>query len=138
MLKGVLSRLRPVCAAIVALALVTGNLAACAGWTATPEARMACCLDEAACPMHAAVPRDGEAERAISQADADSCCAASEREQSSQSSPAFVLASALTPVAGPIALLAATALPHDTIWLSHVPIVAAATPTHLLLSVFLV
>src|SRR5688572_13110784 len=74
------------------LALLAGNVALCAGWAATPEARMACCAEGAACPMHRPAPPDSHTQRVLSQAQADSCCASSERNTSSRSTPSFVVA----------------------------------------------
>lgn len=62
----------------IMLALSVGNMALCAGWQATPEARMACCSTGVACPMHQATPTSAT-DHSVSQADADQCCASSQR-----------------------------------------------------------
>jgi hypothetical protein len=122
--------------ATLVLALVTaaGNLAPCAGWRTTPEARMACCTDDAACPMH----KDGAgaASRPLTQAAADSCCASPVGDDAAPTA-AYVLSAIvdLAPVAPPAR--------HSAIW----PLASArfdqpppprAVPRHLLLSVLLV
>jgi hypothetical protein len=82
---------------LAALALATvlsvGNVAVCAGWAATPEARMACCVGSSDCPMHAGGHDHGR----MTQAEADSCCAASETDRS-QSSPLTLAALSVPPV----------------------------------------
>ena len=123
--------------ALLTLALAAGQAGVCAGWMATPEARMACCSDDGPCPMHKSESEDGPT-RVVSQAEADRCCAASEHEDStpSQSNAAFfvTLAVALSPIPG---LLPAPEA-HADIWRASVPIPASHVPKHLLLSVFLV
>jgi hypothetical protein len=126
-------------AAIVAiLTLSIGNLAVCAGWQATPEARMACCMNGTSCPMHKSEPHGSRSKQTISQVQADSCCAAaSNRTRSSVASAAFVVASttALPPVAGVVVPVPALALQE---WRALVPLPVSAVPKHLLLSVLLV
>ena len=118
-------------------ALAAGQAGVCAGWMATPEARMACCSDDGPCPMHKSESEDGPT-RVVTQAEADRCCAASEHEDSTpaQSSAGFflTLAVALSPIPG---LLPAPEA-HADIWRASVPIPASHVPKHLLLSVFLV
>lgn len=122
---------------LLTLALAAGQAGVCAGWMATPQARMACCSDDGPCPMHKSESEDGPT-RVVSQAEADRCCAASEHEDStpSQSNAAFfvTLAVALSPIPG---LLPAPEA-HADIWRASVPIPASHVPKHLLLSVFLV
>lgn len=125
---------------LLCLSLAAGNAAVCAGWAATPEARMACCTDEESCPMH----RDDDAPRSVSgrqlsQAQADTCCASSEREQSNTSNPTL-LAAISNAVLGPVTVLSATvpALVVTDGWRTVVPLPQAAVPRYVLLSVFLV
>ena len=124
-------------AVLLTLALAAGQAGVCAGWMATPEARMACCSDDGPCPMHKSESEDGPT-RVVTQAEADRCCAASEHEDStpSQSNAAFfvTLAVALIPVPG---LLPAPEA-HAEIWRASVPIPTGHVPKHVLLSVFLV
>lgn len=123
-------------ALVLTLALAGGNVAVCAGWTATPEARMACCADGGACPMHRSESRSNGP---ITQAEADSCCASSEGDDSTQST-ATVAAALSNAVLGPAVILpaGAPALSLKTPSRANVPVPRAAVPKYLLLSVFLV
>ena len=126
-------------AVLLCLGLVGGNTAAvCAGWLATPEARMACCTGHGPCPMHKSDSHDQGGKRLISQAEADRCCASSEREESAPSSPSFVIAVALAPVTIPVPFVAPEIGPAFDAWRTVVPIPAAHVSKHLLLSVLLV
>jgi hypothetical protein len=125
-------------AMVAVLALCVGNLAVCAGWQVTPEARMACCRDEATCPMHKSERHNSGSKHVVSQAQADSCCAASERNDSSTTRTAFVSSGivALAPVTVPLTI--PTALPALQGWRALVPLPVSPVPKHLLLSVLLV
>src|SRR4029453_12311293 len=72
--------------------LMGGNAAICAGWLATPETRMACCSEGHECPMHKGDSQSSRSGRVLTQAQADSCCASSERKNSDQSNPSFATA----------------------------------------------
>ena len=123
-------------AAVLVLAIAAGHTAICAGWLPTPEARMACCADESNCPMHAGDGAGGAAARTITQAEADSCCAAAEREPLSVTPP-FVL----QPIAAAswvVSLDPAPVAPIDDLWRTFVPLRATLTPRHLLLAVLIV
>ena len=126
-------------AAIAAVAVLTvGNLASCAGWQGTPEARMACCRDEAACPMHASPAGDTGSAPVLTQADADRCCAgATDRTPSSSPGLAFAINSIadLPVIAAAIGPRPAPAL--DT-WRALVPHPVSPVPRHLLLTVLVV
>jgi hypothetical protein len=123
-------------AAIVTLALATGQVGVCAGWLPTPEARMACCSDES-CPMHKS--DESGSTRVLTQADADRCCAASEQDDATPSPSnllnlitlGFVLNSAPAGLSVP-------EHHHAEIWRASVPIPIPHVSKHLLLSVFLV
>jgi hypothetical protein len=120
------------------LALCAGNIAVCAGWQATPEARMACCMIGTECPMHKSEGHDRSAKAAFSQAQADTCCAASsQRRDSSTAGTTFVSSGAigLVPV---VVVIAPTTRPPLPEWRALVPLPVSSTPKHLLLSVFLV
>ena len=122
---------------LLTVALAAGQAGVCAGWMATPEARMACCSDDGPCPVHKSDSENGPT-RVVTQAQADRCCAASEHEDSAPS-PSYgaffvTLAVALSPIPG---LLPAPEA-HADIWRASVPIPASPVPKHLLLSVFLV
>lgn len=100
---------------------------------------MACCSKGDACPMH-----DGESHRTgsgrvITQSQADSCCAASEREDSRQPGPT-VAATITTAVLGTVTA-APDSVPARVLsdgWRTQVPIPTPQIPKHVLLSVFLV
>jgi hypothetical protein len=122
---------------VLGLATAPGNLAMCAGWKPTPEARLACCARDGMCPMRAHGAATAASHHTITQASADSCCAAADRDGATPSS-AYVLAG---PVATPTAALPAFDLgPH---WRAPLrafesPPPARAVARHLLLSVILI
>jgi hypothetical protein len=127
-------------AALVALlTLVVGNIAVCAGWQATPEARMACCMNGATCPMHKSDShKHSSSTRVVSQAQADSCCAAAaQRRDSSAAGSTFA-------TSGVIALAAVTVFTVPPIafasqeWRALVPLPLSSVAKHVLLSIFLV
>ena len=115
-----------------------GNVAVCAGWAPTPEERMACCSDSE-CPMHKGDSQSSGSARVITQAQADGCCASSEHETSSESSPTFVAAISSAVLGTGVALpptLPALVLSDG--WRMLAPIPTAHVPKHVLLSVFLI
>jgi hypothetical protein len=123
----------------VTFGLVAGNASMCAGWLATPEARMACCADESECPMHKGDSQHSSSHRVVTQAQADSCCAAAEGQNSNQSSPSFVTAiTAAVLGVGVVQPGDVPALVLSDAWRASVPIPIAPVPRHVLLSVFLV
>jgi hypothetical protein len=135
----VLSLVRRLAAVVAILALSVGNVAVCAGWESTPEARMACCMDDMSCPMHKAESHHSDSTRILSQAQADSCCAAaSNRHDSASPSSAFASSGALAPVQVAAALPAPHAVPALQGWRALVPLPVSPVPKHLLLSVLLV
>jgi hypothetical protein len=124
---------------LLILVLSASNAAVCAGWMPTPEARMACCSEGGGCPMHKSGSHEPGSHRMLTQSEADRCCAASERDNSSQSIPTFPL------IISSAVLGAAVALPTSvpTLVLSAAWRIVAPVPTtpvdkHVLLSVFLV
>lgn len=126
--------------AVLALVLVisAGDLGRCAGWEATAEARMACCVDGDVCPMHSSGNRGPtDSTRVVSQAEADSCCAAGERDDASPAARATagVIAPAVLPQ--PI-LLAPLTTSDDVSWRISAPITVDSVPRHLRHSVLLV
>lgn len=138
-LEPVLRFCRQLSAAVLTLALTAANGAVCAGWLPTPEARMECCSEGDTCPMHKGESDGTGSDRVITQAQADSCCASSERDNISQPSP--TLAAAITPpVLGAAVVLPASvpALVLSDGWRTTAPIPTAPAPKHVLLSVFLV
>ena len=115
-----------------------GNAAVCEGWAATPEARMACCNDGQPCPMHKG-RSEGSATQSVTQAQADSCCALSEQEQSGQSNQAFA-APVSSAVLGP-GIVVPPAQPRLVVtdaWRTGTPVPSPPVSKHVLLSVFLI
>jgi hypothetical protein len=122
------------------MAIAIGNGALCAGWASTPAARMACCAGITQCPMHASDGHSSASPRTVTQDQADSCCAASERQQpqkpSGIASPIAISAAVLgvalvvPPVPPPLVL--------SDGWRTILPAFTPPAPRHLLLSVFLV
>ena len=129
---------RRVSVLLLSLACVAGNLSVCAGWKPTPEARMACCAKDGICPMRRAAASERKSAHAVTQADADSCCAASERDDATTSSatPSVATAIVLLPVTFPA--LAAPPSWHPPVRPSAAPSPPRSVPRHVLLSVFLV
>jgi hypothetical protein len=130
---------RRLAALALTFAVMAGNAAICAGWMPTREARMACCADGAECPMHKGDSHRSGSGRGLTQAQADSCCASSERKHSNKSDPSFV------PAITAAVLGAGTVLPADIPalvlsdgWRTSAPISVAPVSKHVLLSVFLV
>ena len=124
-------------AAAVALVLAVGNPAVCAGWLPTAEARMACCSDNS-CPMHQSDSPDRGSRPALTQAEADRCCAASDQDDLAPSSSSFVLSVSLVAHAGPVSLAPPDAEPAAHARLTPVPLLDTHVPKHLRLSVLLV
>jgi hypothetical protein len=134
----VLRLIQRLSAVALTLALVAGNAAICAGWMPAPEARMACCTD-GECPMHKGDSHSSGAERVLTQAQADSCCATSERETSNQSNPSFAIAITAAVLGVGIVLPAdVPALVLSDAWRMSAPVPVGPVPKHVLLSVFLV
>lgn len=120
------------------LTLCAGNVAVCAGWQVTPEARMACCMSGTSCPMHKSESQRSGSTRVVTQVQADNCCAAaSNRTPSSVPDSAFALTqpTMLPAMAIPIVELPVLALQE---WRAVVPLRVSSVPKHLLLSVLLV
>ena len=117
---------------------MAGNAAICAGWMPSPEARMACCAEGAECPMHEGDSHRSGSGRVLTQAQADSCCASSERQNSNQSSPSFVAATAAVLGVGIVLPATVPALVLSDGWRTSAPLRVAPVPKHVLLSVFLV
>jgi hypothetical protein len=120
------------------LALFAGNVTMCAGWQATPGARMACCMNGTNCPMHKSESHDHSSKTRLTQAQADTCCAASAQRRDSSTAgstfagPAAIALVPITPFTVPL-----NAFASDQ-WRALVPLPVSSIPKHLLLSVFLV
>jgi hypothetical protein len=127
---------RRIATLVVTLGLLAGAWRPCAGWEATPEARMSCCLRKASCAKHKA-PGHG-AMTVVGQAAADSCCAVSERRAPYQSPSVALAPPVFTPLVGLFA--EPPSLPvRGVVWRRPPPLLASRdTSTHVLLSVFLI
>ena len=127
-----------VAAVVLCLGLIAGNAAVCAGWAATPEARMACCTDND-CPMHRGGSDESSSQRVVTPAQADACCAASERDQSDSTNPTAVAAISAAVLGTGLVLPASTpSLVLTDRWRTEAPVPITPVPRHILLSVFLV
>ena len=138
MLGEVVTLARRASAVVALLTMIVGNIGVCAGWQATPEARMACCMDGATCPMHKSDGHEHSSKRVVSQAQADSCCAAAaQRHDSAAAGSTFAASSVTAPV--PVAVFTVQPIAFASQeWRVLVPLPVSSTPKHLLLSVFLV
>lgn len=138
--KGVLRPARHLVVLVLTLLVAVGNAAVCAGWQGSAEARMACCTGPGGCPMHAHGSDDqtGSTPSALSQAQADGCCASSESDDAPQTSQG--IAWSWTP-----ALVVPFVLADPGLDVRQQPVraqisrppPARAVPRHLLLAVFL-
>ena len=102
----------------------------CAGWLATPEARMACCAEGASARCTRVSWQSSASERVLTQAQADNCCASSERENSSQSSPTF--ATAITAAVLGLGIVLPASVPALVLsdgWRASAPIPTAPVPS---------
>ena len=123
-------------AVVVLVVLPTSAWAQCAGWQGTAEARMECCAQEEQCPMHAGTA--ASVRHTLTQQQADTCCALSERASSTPSSASQIAPVTLALVSTPVAVVLPDFEPLTYGWQSFVPITASPVPRHILLSVFLV
>jgi hypothetical protein len=120
------------------LTLCVGNVAVCAGWQAMPEARMECCKNGTSCPMHKSESHGSGSKHAISQSQADNCCAASSnRTQSPTAVSTFALSNAAS-LPTVVSFAVPVAAPALEEWRALVPLPLSPVPKHLLLSVFLI
>lgn len=129
---------RRLAALMLSLLVVSGHLAECAGWLGSPEARMACCEDEQTCPMHHNGSTPTASAHAVSQADADRCCGASEQGAAvpSISHSAIDGVSALAPAVVAVPSAAFAAIRAEWRWPDPRPL--GQRPRRVLLSVFLI
>ena len=135
----VVNLLRRTTALIVVLSLGAAGWAECAGWQTTAAARIACCSGSGDCPMHRSTQPGAGAETIVTQAQADSCCAASDSNPSAPSGEAFSLPLSAALVASTFSTLASIMAPASRdAWRTHVPLPVGQVPRHVLLSVFLI
>jgi hypothetical protein len=100
---------------------------------------MACCEEGDPCPMHEAQSDNSGDARGISQAQADACCAASEHQHPSQSSPSLIMViSSAVLGAGVVLPAPVLSLVTSDAWRTAAPSPLVPVPRHVLLSVFLV
>ena len=130
--------LRRLTALAAVLTLSIGNFAMCAGWRATHEARMACCQDESACPMHKSDGHGSAPRHQLTQAQADTCCAGSEQNGFTTTRTVFVSSSTAALASPTVQLVVSALVPALEEWRAVVPRRVSVVPKHLLLSVFLV
>lgn len=130
---------RRLVALVLALLAAGGSGPICAGWLPTAEARMACCVEGQECPMHHKESGGDTSSGAVSQAEADTCCALSEERQSGRDVPsAPVIVSAAVLGAG-IVVRPVTPRPVRAEWLRPgSPGPSPPIHTHVLHSVFLI
>jgi len=131
---------RRAAALVVILTLGAAGWAECAGWQATPEARMACCSGSGDCPMHGSTEPGAGSERVVTQAQADSCCAASDTDDSTPSAEAFSLSLSAALVTSTLSVIAPITAPPAQFdaWRTHLPLPVGQVSKHVLLSVFLI
>ena len=138
MLGEVVIQIRRLTAFLAVLALCAGNAAGvCAGWQATPEARMACCMSGTSCPMHKSESH-GSGSAHMMQAQADNCCAAaSNRTESPSATASFTLLN-ISVLPAVVPFVVPVTAPSLQEWRAFVPLPVSPVPKHLLLSVLLV
>ena len=115
------------------LSLAGSRVIECGGWQSSPAVRMACCEGDS-CPMH----DDDPGSAPLTQAHADSCCAASEQHQGERTPATLVFTPQLVALTGPVVEIVLTPTSLPDFWLSESPRRASSTPTHLRYSVLLV
>ena len=134
----VLSFCRRLSAVHLTLALLAGQAELCAAWLPTPEARMACCGDDGPCDMHRSGSEHHATTRAVTQAEADRCCAVSDHDDSARSPSSVAFFVGLGVVLSPVPALNPEPEARTQIWRASVPVPTSHVAKHLLLSVFLV
>jgi hypothetical protein len=134
----VVSVKRRLVAIATVLTLCVGNLAVCAGWQATAEARLACCQDESTCPMHESDSHHSAVKHSVTQTQADDCCAGSERSDSATTTSTFALSAVVTFTAAILPVVADSNTPALQDWRAFVRLPVPPIPRHLRLSVLLV
>ena len=129
--------IRRVAAMAAVLTLSLGNVAVCAGWRATPEARMACCHDDMSCPTHKPESHGSGSKRHVTQTQADNCCAASERNDPATTGVSLVASTTFALAPATIGVVVIPKAPALLEYRAFLPPVSSIRK-HLLLSVLLV
>jgi hypothetical protein len=129
---------RRLAAIAASLTLCVGNLAVCAGWHATAEARLDCCKNGTSCPMHTSKSHGSGSTQSITQAQADDCCAASSNRTESPTAVSSVALSNPAAVPAVVPSVVPVAVPALQEWRALVPLPHSPVPKHVLLSIFLV
>jgi hypothetical protein len=88
--------------------------------------------------MHKSESHGSGSKHQISQAQADNCCAGSERNDSATTRTAFTSSAIVALAPATVPLTIPTALPALQGWRALVPLPVSPVPKHLLLSVLLV
>ena len=134
----IVSFTRRLAALAAVLALSVGNVAVCAGWQPTAEARMACCMSDMNCSMHKPDGHDHGATSDVSQTQADLCCASSSERRESPTATSTVASSGVIALVPAAVLSLSMIQPPAQQWRALVPLRGSPVPRHLLLSVLLV
>ena len=129
---------RRIGAVAIVVAICVGNLAVCAGWQATPEARMACCTNRTSCPMHGSDARASDSVVVISQAQADGCCAGQSSRTQSSVADSQVLPSKTIALATVTNVVVPVTVPALQAWRTVLPRRVSPVPQHLVLSILLI
>jgi hypothetical protein len=135
MLAGMLRFLRiKLVPVIVAIGLVTATSGWCDAYAAASAEQMACCRDEAACPMHR--PSEGRSAEDHSPDAAKDCCAISPPPQ--RGLPSLSTSAPLMFVTMPLWRGEAPAPHVNVCTIGSQSVNRQPAPTHVLLSVFLI
>ena len=88
--------------------------------------------------MHKGGSDESSSQRVVTQAQADACCAASERDQSHSTNPTAVAVSAAVLGSGVVLPITTPPLVLTDGWRTDTPVPSPPIPRHVLLSVFLI
>src|SRR5262245_48995333 len=99
---------------------------------------MACCLSGASCPMHKSDSHDNSSKTSLSQAQADSCCAAAAQHRDSAAAGSIFASSGVIALVPAVLFTAPPTVSLPQAWRTLVPLPVSSVPKHLLLSVLLV
>jgi hypothetical protein len=95
-------------------------------------------MDDENCPMHKSESHHHASHHRVTQTQADSCCAGSERNDSATSRTTFVSSGTVALVVATVPVVVAPIVPALQEWRALVPLRVSPVPKHLLLSVLLV